>query len=421
MNRLEFIQSLTGLAVSDSLRKVLALMDINANFIPSNWEEVVNEFPSSNGIINLYGQAGNPAPKNVQEVFESTVKSLNNSPVYFYRTFDYSIKTEIRKRLSALMNCDAKEIAITRGTTEGLNNVIFGLRLNPGDEILTTSHDYYTAIAGWKTREALEGVKVRILNVPAYPDDPKEILEIFRTNITDRTKLIMFCHVDWTNGFINPAKEICQIAEDHGILTLIDGAHSFGQTPCDMQDIGCDFFVSSLHKWLYTTHGNGLMYIKSEKIPLVYPLFASGYHSPESDKIEKFEDIGTAIPNYVSIIPALDFLENIGWEKIYSRMAHLRNYWIERVSGISSVKMLTPIGSPHYISGFGYFELGKSDPLELIKTFRIKNNLITGCGMPFLNSLYGGYPDFKGIGISNPIYVKEADLDYLERVIRLYA
>lgn len=377
------------------------------------WELIRAKFPIHKQYINLAGAGSNPAPQITNDDFINNANQLNASPTLYYRLNrirDEELRKSTKQRLAKIANGSPEEIALTRGTTESLNTIIFGIPLKKGDEVITTSHDYDTFISAWKQREKREGIKVKIVKVPHQPQSPEEIFNLISGAVTKSTKVIMVCDVDWINGHINPVKEICQYARLRGIQTVIDGAHSFAHIPVDLKDMGCDYYGTSLHKWLCATHGNGFLYVRKERISSLYPLYASGEFEADSNVIEKFESIGTILPYDTGIQKSLDLFDEIGFDKIQSRMRSLKQYWVSKLEGVNGFKIISPVNA-NYVNGFGYVKVKDFNDLELCRALRMKYNLITGCGLPRLNALNGGYPDFQGLSISTPVYVNHTDLD----------
>ncbi len=383
------------------------------------WQTVRKNFPIDKNYINLAGQASNPAPSATTEDFIHNVNQVNASPTLYYRTNRVKgeeIRRSTKIRLAKIANCSPDEIALTRNTTESLNNAIFGIPLEKGDEVVTTSEDYYTMISAWRQREKREGIKLHIVSVPHSPRSGQEILDSIKKAVSKKTKVIMVCDVNWTNGYINPVKEICDYARSLDIQTIVDGAHSFAHIPVDLKEIGCDYYGTSLHKWLCASHGNGFLYVKKERIPSLYPLYASGEFDTDSPKIEKFEDSGTSLPYDTGIEKSLNLFDEIGFERIQERMKELKQYWVDKLAAVNGFKIISPVNS-NYVNGFGYVKVKDFNDIDLCRALRVKHNIITGCGLPFLNGLNGGYPNFQGLSISTPVYVNHEDLNYFIEVI----
>ena len=304
------------------------------------WFEVRRAFTIDPNEINLNSGSVSPAPRVVQEAVASYQTITNMSPSLWVDEMLGPHRELVRKRLAVLAGADPEEIAVTRNTSESLQIVQLGMYLKPGDEIILTTQDYPRMITTWQQRERRDGVVLKQFAVPSPPDDPMELVELYRKNITPKTRVIHVSHVTFTAGQIFPVKEICAMARERNIRTVVDGAHAFAHFPFSLHDIGCDFFGTSLHKWLTAPVGTGMLYVRRELIPQIWSLTPA----PESmdNNIRKFEQIGTfpvAIPN--SIGEAITFHDSIGGERKAARLRYLRTRWMDQVSDLPNVSFYT--------------------------------------------------------------------------------
>jgi selenocysteine lyase/cysteine desulfurase len=191
-------------------------------------------------------------------------------------------------------------------------------------------------------RRRREGIEVKMIPVPTPPDDMEVLVEGFRRAITPKTKMILMCHQVNITGQIFPVKPICDLAREHGIEVIVDGAHSFAQFDFKQSDIGCDYFGTSLHKWLLAPKGTGMLYVRRDKIKKVWPLMAA----PErmDGDIRKFEEIGThSAATNVAVGEALTFHNTIGPRRKEERLRHLKNIWAERLMKIPNIRLHTSL------------------------------------------------------------------------------
>ena len=170
----------------------------------------------------------------------------------------------VRRRLAEMFGCDPEELAITRNTSESMEIVQFGLDLQPGDEILTTTQDYPRMLTTWRQREERNGIVLKMVPYPTPPESPDVLVERIERAITPRTKVILVCHVTYTTGQIFPVGDICRMARARGIETVIDGAHGFAQFPFTRDELDCDYYGTSLHKWLLAPVGTGFLYVRRD-------------------------------------------------------------------------------------------------------------------------------------------------------------
>ena len=313
------------------------------------WSVTQQAFTVSPNIINLNNGGVSPSPRVVQEAVERYNKLSNEGPSYFmWRILDQG-REPLRQKLAELAGCNAEEIAINRNATESLNTVIFGLELKAGDEVIGTKQDYPNMINAWRQREQRDGIKYNQIsfNFPIENDD--EIVNAYEKAITAKTKIIHVTHIiNWV-GQIMPVKKISQMAHKHGIEVICDSAHAFALIDFTIPDLECDYWGTSLHKFLSAPIGSGMLWIKKEKIEKIWPLVCND--KPRSADIRKFETLGTrSFPIEQGIGEAVNFQNAIGNKRKEERIRYLKNYWAERVSVIPNVKINTSLKSQYSCS-----------------------------------------------------------------------
>ncbi len=306
------------------------------------WSIIQQAYTVNPNIINLNNGGVSPAPRVVQEALERYNKLSNEGPSYFmWRVLDMG-REPLREKLAELSGCSAEEIAVNRNSTEALNTVIYGLRLNRGDEVIGTKQDYPNMINAWRQRQAREGIVYKQISFDFPVENDEAIVQAFEQAITPQTKLLHITHViNWV-GQILPVKKITAMAARKGIETLVDGAHSFGLLHFKIPDLGCDYFGASLHKFLSAPVGSGMLWVKKEKIKNLWPLVCND--KPESDDIRKFESLGTrSFPIEQAIGEAVNFHNAIGSRRKQERIHYLKNYWASAVKDIPGVKLHTSL------------------------------------------------------------------------------
>lgn len=304
------------------------------------WYAVRQAFSIDANQINLNSGSVSPAPRAVSEAMDRYWTITNMSPSLYVDELLYPEVELVRKRLAAAFGCDPEELALTRNTSESLLTVQFGLPLSRGDEVVTTTQDYPRMLTGWEQRARRDGIVVKKVSFPVPPPSLDDLYDRVVAALTPRTKVLHFCHMTYTTGQIFPVRRLCDLARARGITTIVDGGHTFAQFPFTRDDLGCDFYGTSLHKWLTAPVGNGFLYAKRDRIREVWPLYAA---PPEQDNdVRKFEQIGTypiSLRNAVS--DALTFHLAIGLERKAVRLRYLRNRWMRAVSELPNVKLLT--------------------------------------------------------------------------------
>lgn len=310
------------------------------------WSTIQQSFTVSPAIINLNNGGVSPSPRIVQEAVERYNKITNEGPSYFmWRILDQG-REPLREKLASLAGCDKEEIAINRNATEALNTVIFGLDLKAGDEVIGTKQDYPNMINAWKQRAAREGIIYKQISFNLPVENDEVIVEMYEKAITPKTKIIHVTHIiNWV-GQIMPVKKIADMAHRHGLEVICDGAHSFGLLDFSIPDLGCDYFGTSLHKFLSAPIGSGMLWIKKEKIEKIWPLVCND--KPKGTDIRKFETLGTrSFPIEQGIGEAINFHTAIGSKRKEERIRYLKNYWAEKVKDIPRVKIHTSLQSKY--------------------------------------------------------------------------
>lgn len=327
------------------------------------WSEVRHAFTIDRSIINLNNGGVSPAPRVVQQAMNRYLEMQNMAPVYYmWRILDPNLET-VRRQLAQDFGCDTEEIAITRNASESLEICQYGIDLKPGDEVLTTDQDYPRMINTWKQREQRDGVVLKTISFPVPPPSMSDLVERFERAITPRTRIIMCCHITNLTGQIFPVKEICQLGRSRGIEVIVDGAHSYAHFPFKRDDLDCDYFGTSLHKWLLAPIGTGFLYVRKEKIRKLWPLMAPS--ESELDNIRKFEQIGThPAANRTAIAEAMTFHHTIGVERKAARLRFLRERWSRRLEQLKGVKTLTSY-DPEQSCGIGNLSVEGMDPGKL--------------------------------------------------------
>lgn len=307
------------------------------------WFEVRHAFTVDRNLLNLNNGSVCPSPTVVQEAEKRFLTVMHMQPSHYVDSMFLGHTESVREALARQLGSSPDELALTRNTTESLQNVIFGLNLKAGDEVLTTTQDYPSMLGAFHQREQRDGIVLRQFPYPTPPENPGVLTNLFRKHITPRTRVILVSHLTFTTGQVFPVKEICALAREHNIFSIVDGAHSFAHLPFRVDEMGCDAFGTSLHKWLTAPIGTGLLYVRKEKIAELWPLMGSA--NPRSENIRKFEGIGThPIAPRNAITEAVVFHESIGIERKAARLAYLRRRWQTRLAAIPGAAILNRDG-----------------------------------------------------------------------------
>lgn len=290
------------------------------------WREIQQAFTLDRTIINLNNGGCCPSPRVVHEALKRYLDISNQAPVYhMWQILEPNIES-VRRRLAAAFGCSPEELAITRNASEALQIAQLGIDLKPGDEVVTTNQDYGRMLDTWEQRVRRDGIKLTKISFPVPPPSMADLAERLLAAMTPATRVVHFCHITNLTGQIFPVKRICDEARRRGIRTIVDGAHAFAHFPFTAADLGCDYYGTSLHKWLLAPIGTGFLYVRRENIESLWPLTPAA--ESRTKDIRKFEEIGThPAANHNAIAEALSFHEGIGAERKAARLRYLRNRW----------------------------------------------------------------------------------------------
>ena len=321
-------------------RRVENVAPVDAAMDESYWREIQQAFTLDRTIINLNNGGCSPSPRVVHEAFKRYLDISNQAPVYhMWQILEPNIES-VRRRLASEFGCDAEELAITRNASEALQIVQLGINLKPGDEVVTTNQDYGRMLTTWDQRVRRDGISLKKISFPVPPPSMDDLAARLLGAITPATKVLHFCHITNLTGQIFPVKRICDDARRRGIKTIVDGAHAFAQFPFKQADLGCDYYGTSLHKWLLAPIGTGFLYVRRENIAGLWPLQPAA--ASQTDNIRKFEEVGThPAANHNAIVEALNFHEGIGAERKAARLRYLRDRWASRLARQPKFKIHT--------------------------------------------------------------------------------
>jgi selenocysteine lyase/cysteine desulfurase len=339
------------------------------------WSSLRKYYTLSDEIINLNHGGVSPQPIEVQRAHIKKYKYSNQGPAYFmWRKLDEQ-REPLRQRLADMLGCDAEEVCINRNTTEGLNSVIFGLPLQKGDAVVLNKYDYPNMMNAWQQREERDGIQLNWVDIDFPTENDATIVKKYEAAITPNTKVVHITHIiNWT-GQILPVRKIADMARKKDCEVIVDGAHSFAHINFKLSDLNCDYFATSLHKWLCAPFGTGALYIKREKISKIWPLL-SAYPSLKND-IRKFEQIGTrSFGAEMAVLEAIDFHQSIGLERKEKRMHFLKNYLISALNKNPNIKLYTSINE-NYSAGLVAFAHKKYNGDELANMLLDKYKILS--------------------------------------------
>ena len=364
------------------------------------WSIIQNAFTVTRGIINLNNGGVSPSPRIVTEALVRYIWQQEDATAYtMWQLLEPQSET-IRTGLAEMFGCDREEIAITRNASESLEILLMGMDFKPGDEILTTTQDYPRMLTTLRQREKREGLVLKLIQIPVPPRNLNEITTAFERALNNRTRLILIAHQINLTGQITPVKAVCDMARAKGIETIVDGAHSFGQFDFKQKDLGCDYFGTSLHKWLFAPKGTGLLYVKRDKIEKLWPLMAA--ESKQAADVRKFEEIGThsAAPK-LAIGEAMLFHNGIGGKRKEARLRYLSRYWMNRLKAVPKIRFNTSF-DPAQSCAIANVQIEGVNPSAVGSYLFDKHRIYT---TPIVHE------EFQGIRITPNVYTTLGELD----------
>ncbi|HZM00263.1 MAG TPA: aminotransferase class V-fold PLP-dependent enzyme, partial [Planctomycetota bacterium] len=365
------------------------------------WAEVGRAFSVDRSIVNLNNGGVSPSPASVQAAVAQRQAWCNSYPSALALLGALQPQVEaVRRQLAAAFGADPEELAITRNASEGLQTCQLGFELQPGDEVLTTTQDYPRMLTTFRQRERREGIALRQFPLPVPLDDPEQAVALFEQHIGPRTKLILMCHVINLTGQVLPVKSVVAMARRRGLPVIVDGAHALAHLDFRIDELDCDYYASSLHKWLFAPHGTGLLYVRREKIGGLWPLMAAT--EAQQQDIRKFEEIGThPLGPMLGIAEALDFHAGLGPARKQARLLYLRDWWARRLLQLPQTRLRTSL-SPGAASGIATVALEGVDTVRLQawlwETQRILTTTIV-------------HPEVDGLRVSPSVYTSLGELD----------
>ena len=415
MNKRDFLRTLgsatAGFVLGPELLEHLAATPIDqlAQEEPF-WAAIRSKFRLTDKYINLENGYYSFQPEPVLEAFIGHVRAVNFQGSHYMRTRRVDDKQRVRTRLAGIAGCSPDELIITRNTTESLDTVIAGFDWKPGDEAVMANQDYGAMLDMFKLQARRYGMVNRLVDIPMDPKSDAEVVQVYARALTPRTKLLMIPHMVNITGHVLPVRAICDMAHQRGVPVMVDGAHTFGHLDFRIPDLHCDYYGSSLHKWLSTPLGAGILYVKRDRIAALWPIY--GDEGIPADDITKLNHTGTH-PSHtdLGIENAIAFHEQIGSARKEARLRHLQRYWTNKVRGVPKVVLNTP-GDPKRSCAIANVGITGIAPADLAKTLLDKYKVFT---VAIDNA------GVHGVRVTPQVYTSTAELDNFVRALKAIA
>lgn len=371
------------------------------------WLKVRGDYAIKPDYINLENGYYCFMPRQTLEHTIEHLRHINYEASYYLRTVQRENKNNVANKVAEIVGCTGEEIVITRNTTESLDTIIGGIHWNAGDEAVMAEQDYGAMLNHFDYIEKRFGIVNKRVSLPNHPKNDEEIVELYAKAITDKTRLLMVCHMVNITGQVLPIRKITDMAHARGVEVMVDGAHAFSHISFQMNDLDCDYYGASLHKWLSAPLGTGMLYVKKEKIDSVWPLLAE--RDLEASDIHRLNHTGThPVHTDLGILDAIAYQNAIGLERKEARLKYLQHYWTSKLRGLPGIQINTPV-EMHRHGGIGNVGIEGFDPGNLAKTLLDDYRIFTVA----INR-----PGVRGLRITPNVYTTTAELDSLVHAVK---
>ena len=390
-----------------SLSKIEHLTPQEAAENEDFWSTLRKAYRLKPDYINLENGYYSMQSEEVLNAFISHVKEVNYQASYYMRTRQFDDKLAMRQKLATMLGCSHEELAITRNTTESIDTIVAGMDWKAGDEAVMALQDYGAMLDMFKQQAKRYGIVNKIISLPNHPKSDEEIVDLYEKAISPKTRLLMVCQMVNITGHILPIKKICDMAHRHGVEVIVDGAHAFAHIDFKINDLGCDYYASSLHKWLGCPLGVGILYVKHDKIKNIWSLFAdTGF--PDDD-IRKLNHTGThPVHTDLAIENAMVFHEKIGSQRKEARLRFLQEYWTKQVRDVKGITVNTPADSQR-ACGIANVGVSNLKPAVLAKTLLEKYKIWT---------VAIDYANVQGVRVTPHVYTTTEELDAFVKALK---
>jgi selenocysteine lyase/cysteine desulfurase len=410
MNKRSFLKSLTALGIGGTLlpHEVkgmrLDTLDWDRDDI---WEQLRAGYRIKPDYLNFENGYYCFLPEELLEKYISHIRDINYQASYYMRGVQFDNKAKSAAALAAFVGAEPEEVVLTRNTTESLDLIISGYPWAAGDEAIFANQDYGSMQTMFELASKRWGIKTVKVDIPLDPQSDEEVVEVYRKAITPKTKLMMVPHIVNVTGHILPVRKIADMAHSYGVEVMLDGAHAIGHFTFSIKELDCDYYGSSLHKWLSVPLGAGLLYVKKEKIAKIQPLLAP--FNLNLTSIAYLNHIGThPAATDLTVLDAIAFQEKIGSKRKEERLRFIQKYWSDQVRQVPGIRINTP-EDPARCCGIGNVWVEKYSPAEMGKLLMDKYKIFTapidGAGV-------------KGVRVSPNLYTSTADCDILVAALK---
>ena len=408
MNKRQFLKSTLGLSLAPSLAQLLAQPASADDEL--YWAQVRKAYRIKPDYINLENGYYNILPEVTLEKHIQHIRDVNYQGAYYMRTMQFPNRKEMSKLVAEVVHCSPDDLILTRNTTESLDMIIGGFPWQVGDEAVYAIQDYGAMQDMFEQVARRHGVVLKKVSVPLHPANDEEIVELYANAITNKTKLLMVCHMVNVTGQILPIRKICDMAHAKGVEVMVDGAHAVAHIEFNLPDLHCDYYGASLHKWLAVPLGVGMLYVKPDHVNKIWPVFAENEKAAKG--IERLNHLGTnPVHAHLAIQDAVAFYHQLGPARKEARLRYLQQYWTKQVRNHPGILLNTPEDPKRHgaIANVGVANLKPAELAKrLLEEYQIYTVAIDGNGV-------------HGCRVTPNVFTSTAELDQLVRALKALA
>ena len=347
------------------------------------WNKVRADYTLTDAYINLESGYYNIIPQPTLKALQAHIEAINLRGSHYMRNDQFPDKKRVVQSLAEVVDCEADSLILTRNTTESLNTVIKGIPWKAKDHIIFANQEYGAMQQMIRQVAKRFNLAITNLDIPMHPESDEEIVAHYEALITPQTRLILVSHMVNITGHILPIKKICDMAHGHGIEVLVDGAHCIGHFDFKINDLNCDYYGSSLHKWLATPLGCGLLYINPKHQDTLWPLFTEDHQMTEG--IQRFGHQGThPVYHDLAIENAITYYQALGPHRKEERLRTLATRWMDALRDHENIRLNTPNQKERYagIANVGLKNMRASElATKLMDKYGIFTVAIEGAGV----------------------------------------
>ncbi|WP_339864642.1 aminotransferase class V-fold PLP-dependent enzyme [uncultured Algoriphagus sp.] len=413
MNKRKFLKSLAFLGIgsgsifSPEKAKAKSIVDLDPN-AADFWDQIRTAYKLKPDYINLENGYYCFLPEETLENYIKHLREVNYQASSYMRTVQWDNKVKSAAMVAELVGASPDEVVLTRNTTESIDLIISGYPWKAGDEAIVSNQDYGSLLNMFELAERRYGIKVKRIDIPMHPENDEEIVATFERAMTPNTRLLMVPHIVNITGHILPVRKIADMAHSYGAEIMLDGAHAVGHFDFNISKLDCDYYGSSLHKWLSVPLGCGMLYVKKGKSGQIRPLLAP--YELDQKTLLNLNHTGThPVSTDLSVIDAINFHNKMGSRRKEDRLRYIQRYWSDQVRDLPGINVNTP-KDPQRSCAIANVDLDAMTPADMAKTLMDKYKIFTVA--------INGAGGVNGCRISPNVYTSEAEMDKFVQALK---